>query len=48
MFKEKDFATGSSSMLRYTGEKVPEFEFYSFTQVVVWLELVNISTLGRG
>ena len=34
MFKEKDFATGSSSF-RYTGEKMPEFEFYSFTQVVV-------------
>ena len=48
MFKEKHFAIGSSSIFRETGEKMPEFEFYSFAQAVFWQEIVNIFTLGRG
>ena len=36
MFKEKDFAIRVPRQYSDTpGEKVPEFEFYSFTQVVV-------------
>ena len=34
MFKEKHFATGSLSIFRETGEKMPEFEFYGFTQAI--------------
>ena len=39
---------GSWSIFRETGDKMPEFEFYSFAQAVFWLEIVNIFTLGRG
>ena len=45
-------STTYSKLFTNTGMKVPEFKFktirHSCTQVFVWLEFVNIFTLGRG